>query len=518
MAFEHRDRRGPAATGGAPPYIETLVARLAAGGAAPAVRHEGRDTAAAELLASIFRYARALVGLGVGRGDLVALFAPNRPEALAVRYAANLIGAAAAYLSAPASPERRAELVRQMDPALLVVFPETAHLLPDGAAARVAAVGADLAGAPPRLDALAAAQPPDHAASLARPHDLAVVVSSGGTTGVPKGSRRDFAAYTAMVDVPSPAGRRQLVNGRLAYLSQALVDTTLLGGGCVVLRDSYDPADTLAQVEAERVTHLFLVEPQLFEVMDHPDVGRRDLSSLRAVTHIGASAPAVLRLRARARLGPVLAHTYGASEMGLVSALSPAEHDLLHPEVFTCAGRVLPGVEVRFRRGDGTMAAPGEPGGIEVRSPAMAAGYRNRPDLQVSAFHDGWYRSGDLGFVDADGHLHVLGRAADVAWVDGAMVSPTLIQDALCRLPEARYAVVVVDPEAGTWIAAVVPWPGSSVDPARCRGAVAARHGAAAAAPLVVVPLDRVPLTEQGKPDRAAIRALARPDRPPGAA
>src|SRR4029077_3381357 len=102
-------------------------------------------------------------------------------------------------------------------------------------------------------------------------------------------------------------------------------------------------------IETERVTHLFLVEPQLFDLMDHPDVTQHDLSSLSVLTHIGAAPAPVLRMRARERLGPVIAHTYGASEMGLVSALTPPEHDLAHPGRFTCAGRVLPGVEVRFR-------------------------------------------------------------------------------------------------------------------------------------------------------------------------
>jgi len=122
--------------------------------------------------------------------------------------------------------------------------------------------------------------------AAARADYLAVIISSCGTTGVPKGSWRSFAAYTALVNVPSPSDRRQLVNGQLAYLSQVLVDITLLGGGCVVLKSGYDAADTLATIESERITDLFLVEPQLFEVMDHPDVaasasGSRVLRSSR---------------------------------------------------------------------------------------------------------------------------------------------------------------------------------------------------------------------------------------------
>jgi len=488
------------------PYIETLTARLAAAGEATVLRHAGQGVTAGAFLASIHRYARALAGMGIGRGSVVALFAPNSPDALAIRYAANLSGAGAVYLSAPDCPRRRAELVAQLAPTLLVIFAETAHLLPEGVTVPLAAIGAGLPGVPLRLDALARDQPGGFFASRARPDDLAVVVSSGGTTGVPKGSWRNFSAYTAMVSAPSPASRRQLINGRLAYLSQALVDITLLGGGCVVLSDVCDPADTLAVIEAERITDLFLVEPQLFELMDHPDVARRDLSFLRALTHIGASAPAALRLRARERLGPVLAHTYGASEMGLVSVLSPAEHDLLHPDVFTCAGHVLPQVEIRFRRPDGIPAAAGEAGLIEIRSPAMAQGYRNRPEQESVAFHDGWYRTGDLGFLDQRGLLHILDRAADMTPTHGAMLGPAQLQDTLCRMPGVRYAVVVPGDAAGHWIAAVVPWPGTPLDPVECHAAVWTAHGVAADA-ITVVSCQRIPLTEQGKPDRASIRA-----------
>jgi fatty-acyl-CoA synthase len=488
-------------------YIDRLVATLTAGGDAPVLERAGRTTTAAELLASIFRYARVLDGLGLGRGDLVALYAPNSPDALAVRYAAHLVGAAATYLPILPMPRHRAALVELTAPDLLVAFPETADVVPAGTSARVAVVGCDVRGPRVQLDRRAAAVSTAPMACRARPQDVAVIVSSGGSTGVPKGSVRSFAAYTAMVAPtgPDPA-RRQLANGPLAHLTQVLVDTTLLAGGAVVLQDEVDAASTLAAIESGRITDLFLVEPQLFALMDHPDVAVRDLSSLRTLVHVGASAPATLRRRARARLGPVVAHTYGGSEFGLASVLSPAEHD--RPERFTSAGRIRPGVEVRFRRGDGTVAAAGEAGTIEVRSPAMAAGYRNRPTEQAAAFVEGWYLTGDVGRLDGDGHLHVLGRAADLGAVDGTAVSPTAVEATLCRLATVRYAVVVPDRTAGTWVAAVVPRPGTGVDARRCRAVVAAEHGAAVAGSLVVVGVGEVPLTEQGKPDRPAILRL----------
>jgi acyl-CoA synthetase (AMP-forming)/AMP-acid ligase II len=271
------------------PYIESMIESLRQAGDRPVLRWDGADTTGSQLLAAIYRYARALESLGIARGDLVAMYAPNRPESLALRYATHLLGAASVYLSAPPDPGKRAQMLVDFRPGLVVVFPETAHLLPP-TAAPCGAIG-PVEDVPLRLDELTSEQDTAPMESRARQSDLAVVVSSGGTTGVPKGSVRDFSSYTRMVAVPSPATRRQLANGKLAYLTQALVDTTLLGGGTVILQSAFQPAATLAAIETERVTHLFLVEPQLFDLMDHPDVTQRDLSSLSVLTHIGAAAP-----------------------------------------------------------------------------------------------------------------------------------------------------------------------------------------------------------------------------------
>jgi len=489
-------------------YISRLITALRGAGSSTVIRHRERDISGEALLSLIFQYARALRQLGIGPGKLLGLLAPNRPEAIAARYGAHVLGAATVYLPDPSTEARRAALVHTIAPHLLVVLPETCLGACNGLP--YATVGFDLKGSAGRLDELAAAAPRTVMPVMARPGDLAVVSSSGGSTGVPKGSCRDFLTYSQMASAPADSGRVQLINGPLAYLSQVLVDVVLGGGGCIVLQDRYVAADTLAAIEAERITHLFLVEPQLFEMMDHPDVDRRDLTSLRSLTHIGASAPPCLRLRARRRLGPILEHTYGASEMGIVSMLPADEHDPSRPATFTSAGRIRPGVEIRFRRADGRLAAPGEAGAIEVRSPGMASGYRNNPGLTAEHFRDGWYASGDLGRLDDGGFLHVRGRAADAQHSGGTLVMPVDLEEAICNVPGVRYAVVIKDDATGSDLAAIVPENGLQVDRHRVRRTVAAQFGRDLATSLVMIGVSHIPMTEQGKPDRAAIEALAR--------
>ncbi len=370
-------------------YVRKLLYELRRADHSIVVRDRDGSISGATLLGLIFRYAHVLQGLGIKRGKLLAMFAPNRPDAIAIRYAAHLLGAATAYLSMPPTTAQRRALIEQMAPDLLVVFPESVHCIEEAGAVSFVTVGTSEIGSKGRLDLLAASASADPVEVLAEANDLGVIASSGGSTGVPKGSCRSFAAYSAMVDAPSSPDRIQLINGPLAYLSQVLVDVTLLGGGQVVFRDAYDAADTLATVERERITDLFLVEPQLFELMDHRGVDARDLSSLRSITHIGVSAPNCLRQRARKRFGPIMRHVYGASEMGVVSVLAPGEHDPSQPEVFGSAGHIQPGVEIRFRRADGRLAGPGETGTIEVSFARRGAGVSQQSPPDRAEFSAG---------------------------------------------------------------------------------------------------------------------------------
>ncbi|CAN7621339.1 AMP-binding protein [Caballeronia sp. LjRoot29] len=489
-------------------YLDALLDELHMRSDKPVLRYLRTDVTGGALRRSIFRYARALRGLGISRGSLVALLAANCPDALAIRYAANLLGATTLFMPALANSEQQRALIARIQPTILVVFEQTVHFVPEGVTARIVPVdfGADTL----RLDWLATAQSDFPMHSLAMPDELAVLVSSGGTTGVPKCSRRSFATYSAMVTAERAEDKRQLINGALVYISQVLVDSTLIGGGTVVLDHHYDPAATLEMIELERITDLLLVEPQLFETMDHPDACWRDLSSLRSIAHVGGSAPAVLRHRAMKRFGPVLKHMYGASEAGLVSVLASDMYEQTGNLPFS-AGRIINGVEVRIRRANGLHADVGEIGSIEVKSRSVAQGYYGQPEAEPLKFCNGWCLMGDIGCIDEQGNLHVLGRASDVAVVDGIRVSPTKIEEILCWLPDVRYAAAYApgNGSAGpTWNALVEPRAGRRVDVTRCASILQTVFGRSISNRVRIVVVHRVPQTEQGKVNRAAVEAV----------
>jgi fatty-acyl-CoA synthase len=465
----------------------SVLARAAASPEADLLSDRARTVTGAELRDLVRRLAGGLAARGVGHGDVIAILPTTSVEAVAVRYAAALIGAATAYCP-PDSPERAAAFAHEVGATVAVVLPETryaARLLREHLT--VLTLGDLLRSMPAPLPA------------QGDPHALGWLVSSGGTTGQARASRRSFAEWARCVSGPVDTGRRQLVCTSLVHVGQVLVDQTLLGGGAVVLRDQgtsgdIDAAEVLQTIEAERITHLCLVEPQLAQLVDHPDLTRRNLRSLVAVSHIGADAAPSLRRRLLRRLEHaglehVLAHTYGASELGVVSMLSGSDYSSDRPGLLGSTGRPLPGVHVTIERGDGTRADAGEAGRIVVSSPATAAGVRS---------------SGDIGFVDADGYLSVRGRAGDARGSHHDPVFPVDVQDALCAHPGVRYAVAL--PTETGFDAFVVPMTEHRWSTSDLLTFVLRQYGERLLPENVVVG-PTLPLTEQGKPDRVAIGA-----------
>lgn len=487
------------------PYFERALARAEVEPDVAVIRDRERELTGREFAGMVFRMARALESTGLGRRNRVGILPKTSPEALAVRYAAGLLGATTSFIPNRESDEYLHAFLAHVGADILVVFPETAAAASAAIAAGLVSSVLSLGPVPGiEIDLLARAEAmaSDPVAGRADPEELWALISSGGTTGVSKASRRSFAAYDRMIDVGPTPDRRQLVCSPLAYVSQVLTDQVIFGGGLVVFRERFDPAEVLRTIEAERITHIGLVEPGLVELIDHPDLPDRDLSSLVAITHIGADAPANLRRRLLERAGPVLAHPYGASEAGIVSMLAAPEYDLSHPELLETAGRPLPGVEVRIVGDRGSEASPGEEGEIVVRSGAAADGYDVTPAR--SSFVDGEYRTGDLGLIDDRGYLHVRGRAEDARIVDGRSVTPLDVANALCAHPDVRYAVAApLGPAAGFGALAVTA-PAASVTAADLRSYLIAEHGAHVA-PEVIALDERIPTTEQGKPDRSVL-------------
>ncbi|MFC9979044.1 class I adenylate-forming enzyme family protein [Gordonia sp. NPDC127522] len=483
-------------------YVHAIEDRLRRDLAREVLSDERRRYTGRDLLDLVGRFAAALHRHGIDHGHRVALVAPVTGEAIAVRYAAALLGAVTVYCPDAGSPERLQVFLSRIDADVVVVFPETAAAVGASSPATVLAVGpvADV------VDLLTAGDTSFDAPGSVpiSPQDDCVLVATGGTTGVSKASVRTHAEYRRLVDLGPTPGRRQLVCTPLAYIAQTLVDTVLLGGGRVHLQNGFAPSAVLRTITDARITHLALVEPLLVDLLDSDDLPDADLSSVVGISHVGADAAASLRRRLVRRAGrPILVNPYGASEFGVVSMLAGTDYVVDSPHLGT-SGRPLPTTEVRIRTDEGLACAPLEEGVIHVRTPAQAHGYSVAPPH--SGFtDDGWFVTGDVGVIDHDGYLLVRGRAADRRFVGAQSVLPVDIQEALCAQPEVRYAVAVpapgtVDPVFGA-VVVLDPAASLTVDDLDAR----LRTTVPDTVEMTYAIVDTIPATEQGKPNRPLI-------------
>ncbi|WP_208608527.1 AMP-binding protein [Amycolatopsis pretoriensis] len=494
--------------------MDDILDSLEAAPEREALVHYGRRITAGQFRDLVHRLAQALRAQGLQRGQTVTLLSGNLPEALATRYAANLLGCQV-NLYDKLSADSQAAIVRDVETRALIVDPayaqRAAEITAEIPVTHVLTLGGEQGT---DLLELAAAAPTERISGLARPGDICSIRHTGGTTGHPKGICTDFERAGRMRPTPDrrkPDPPRQLVPTTLAHAAGLIADHVLAEGGTVVLLEDFDPGQVLAAIERERITHLYLLPPLLYSLVDHPDAVRTDLSSLRQVNYGGCKASPARIADAIARLGPVLLQGYGQTESGTISVLEPADHDPRRPERLRTAGRVLPGVEVAIRDAADNDLPHGEHGEICVRSGHIMQGYWKEPELTAEVLRDGWLHTGDIGFLDAEGYLTITDRIKDMIVVVGGHVYTTELEDLLNSHPHVLHSAVfgVRDNDHAEQVhAAVVLSPGAEVDPDALRAMVRDQRGAMYV-PTHITFVDRLPLTDTGKPDKKLLRSHA---------
>lgn len=475
-----------------------------------------RRIGAAEFRSLVHRMARALRELGVRRGRTVTLLCGNLPETIAARYAVNLLGAHFNHLYNRLGADVQAKMMADVETYALIVDPRlidrATRLAETVAVRRFLTLGPTEAPGSEDLLALAADRSDEPVASLAEPGDLCFIRHSGGTTGHPKGIRSTFDRMLGLDQVRALFGGeapRDLVCTPVSHAAGFIADATLAAGGTVVLHHAFDPGEVLATIERERITHVFLLPPLLYQVLDHP--ARVDTSSLRQLTYGGTPSSPTRIAEAVRRFGRVLHQGYGQFESGPVSVLPAAEHDPDRLDVLRTAGRVIPGIEVEIRDERDHPLPTGEVGEICVRGGDLMEGYWKDPELTATVLRGGWMHTGDLGRLDERGYLTVVDRVRDMIVVVGGHVYTTELEDFLNGHPDVRDCAVYGVPDEGgveRVHVSVVLSPGATVSGAELRAMVRDGRGAMYE-PDRVEFVEALPLTEVGKPDKKVLRGLA---------
>jgi long-chain acyl-CoA synthetase len=456
--------------------------------------------------------ARSLAGQlsahGIGAGKRFAALLPNRPEVIALCYAAAEAGA----VYVPLNPALTARELTQ-----ILADADVCALVHDSELQRVA----EVATGPGRrisLEGLLAAPeaPSRNLAAANRAEEDFLIAYTSGSTGVPKGvvfseahelaCNRSFATQWSF----TPADTT-LIALPLAYLyglsSAAL--TTLYAGATVALLERFHPRDVIEGLERHSASVFHGVPTMyamLLEYAEQQDI-RPDLSQMRLLLCAGATLTDDLKRRFEQRFNKSIENYYALSEVRPIFGRHAQDPPPPHGSV----GRASPGVTARVVDAEGNDLPVGESGELWVKAPCVMRRYHNQPALTASAMVDGWFRTGDVGYRDGAGFYYLEGRLKDLINRGGAKVSPTEVEGVLTSHDCVAAAAVIgaADAKYGEVVVAfVVPRESCTVSNddllAFCRGNLAAFK-----VPSTIHQLNAFPLGLTGKVDKIALRTMA---------
>ena len=466
--------------GSFPGIIAANAARL---GDAPALRDESGTLSWAELGDRVERIAARLAEDGLEHGQSVAILgASSIPYAL-VFLAAVRAGGVAAPLTTSASAEQLAGMAG--DSGARHIFIDRAKLTELG---EDAFPGLTRIVLDEELDRWMAPEGTQAPAFAPEPDDDFNIIYSSGTTGTPKGivhshgmRWRQFATTAASwtanaLDVRSLASTPLYSNTTMVAFLPAL-----LAGGTVRVMGKFDSVQWLGHAEADRATITMLVPVQYRRLMAEPRFDDFDLSAMQLKYCTSAPFPAELKREVLARMPGALIEIYSMTEGGVVCLLEAHKF----PDKLHTVGRPAPNSELKVLDDEDREVPPGTPGNLVGRSATMMVGYKNRPETTREGYWtdpetgETWQRMGDIGRVDEDGFVELVGRAKDMIISGGFNIFPVDLENALLEEDDVAEAAVIGVPSErwGETPVGFVSLHDGARDPAAIRDAVNARLG-----------------------------------------
>ncbi len=436
--------------------------------------------------------ASALATSGIGRGDHVALLCPNLPFFPAIYFGILKTGATVVPLNVLLKPREIAYHLRDSDAKALFCFQGTPELpMADAAKAAVAVVPAcrKLIVLPsPLLPAdddpdviqfqqFIAGQPQTFETRETRADDTAIILYTSGTTGQPKGAELTHLnmVVNGMVSAELCAGSADAAGRHATAVTLPLFHATaqtaqmlayLHLGGTLVLLPRFDPAALLATMAAERVTHWVGVPTMYWTLLKHAREQKLDVSRVAATLQLavsgGAPMPVELMADFEKTFGVRIIEGYGLSETAPVATFNHLDR----PSKPGTVGQPLFAVDIMVVDDKDEPVETGKPGEVVIRGHNVMKGYYKRPEATAEAMRNGWFHTGDIGTMDADGYLSIVDRKKDMILRGGFSVYPRELEEVMLTHPAVSMVAVVgvADERLGEEVKAfVVKKPGAEI-------------------------------------------------------
>jgi fatty-acyl-CoA synthase len=497
---------------------------------APCFTTDGTTMSYGEVQRLSVDIAAALRASGVRPGETVAILSANDPIAFATVFGISRIGGVWSPVNPRSEASEDRDLLDRFDCTTLLYQaafgPLVEAILPDlPKITTVVCLDGPTDVAVGFADWIAAARGDDVTARSVRGEvvdDLAMIVGTGGTTGIPKGvmlSTRNLETMTAIVLMSYPFSGRPvyLALPPLTHAAGVLCFPILARGGEIVIMPKPDIHVWLELAERHRVTHAFLPPTLIYMLLGDATLDDRDLSALQCLWY-GAAPMSTARLEeAITRIGPVMGQLFGQTEAPMmISTMAPAEHlradGAADRDRLASAGRAAPLVTVAIMSEDGDLLPQGERGEIVARSSLVMAGYYKNPDATAEAGRFGWHHTGDIGYLDPDGYLFIVDRAKDMIITGGFNVYSAEVEQSIMRFPGVQDCAVVGLPDEkwGERVTAVLQLDGSvPVDPDEVKAFVKAELGSVKT-PKQIDVWDDLPRSKVGKVLKNEIKASLR--------
>ncbi len=431
---------------------------------------EDRRTTHGALYERALKLANALARLGVRKHDRVAMYAMNRHEWFELYGACHLASFIAATVNFRLAAPEIAFILQDSSPRVLVFEAQYAGVVDSLRAALPAGTVLVCIGEAPDWalgfdDVLGSGSMEQPAAP--GPDDYGSLVYTSGTTGRPKGVLKTQAQLLVGYErngvvMGLGGGDRMLLGMPLFHVgATSLGFGAFCAGASVVLHRQFDPAETLRTIARERITTGHMAPTMLQAIMDVPDLDSHDLSSMRVINYAAAPMPVTLLRRCVAKFGRIFLSSYGATESG-GTVLYPSEHYLEGSPAqlrrLGSVGEPFPDAAIRIVDDHGQPVPDGTPGEIIMRSKGTMSGYWNNTAATIEAIRDGWYYSGDIGYLDEQGFLFIVDRKKDMIISGGENIYCREVEEALMAHPGIVDAAVigVPDPFWGEAVNAIV--------------------------------------------------------------